>query len=248
MSQDPPSPSAGRSALRWATSLTTTALGLSAASLVRFVAPVGALQIVHRTCELAHRIFGLRVSLRDDNCEDYSDPPYVFICLNQTSLIETFLLPWLVPRPYRVIVNFEYALLPIFGWSSVAMGARVIIRQRPKQAKRAILRAIQDLRRGDTYIISIEGRRSPDGTLQPYKKGAVVMALEAEATVIPVIIRGAQARLPYGTWRVRPGPVEVHLLRAIKTRGLGYQARDQLLSQLQTLAKTCLSETPKAPP
>ncbi len=247
MPQNPP-PKAGRSALRWAASLTSAALGLSAASLVRIVDPSAALRIVHQTCELAHRIFGLRVSLRDDNHGGYAAPPYVFICLNQTSLIETFLLPWLAPRPYRIIVNLEYAMLPVFGWSSVAMGARVVVRQRPKQAKRAILRAIQDLRRGDTYIISIEGRRSPDGTLQTYKKGAVVMALRSEATIIPVILHGARARLPYGSWRVRPGPVQVHLLPAIKTQGLGYEARDELLAKLRALAESCLSEDPFATP
>ncbi|HGG56923.1 MAG TPA: 1-acyl-sn-glycerol-3-phosphate acyltransferase, partial [Nannocystis exedens] len=240
--------SAGKSALGWAASLIGAALGLSAAALVRLVAPATALRIVHRTCELAHRIFGLRVSLRDDNHGRYADPPYVFICLNQTSLIETFLLPWLAPLPYRIIVNLEYALLPVFGWSSVAMGARIVVRQWPKQAKRTIRRAIQDLRQGDTYIISIEGRRSPDGSLQTYKKGAVVMALESEATIIPVVIQGARARLPYGSWRVRPGPVKVHLLPAIKTRGRGYKARNELLSRLRALAKDCLSENQKRPP
>lgn len=235
-------PSASRSAARWAASLVSTAIGLTGAALVRLVDADAALRIIHGTCALTHRIFELDVRLRDDNPGGYRGGPYVFIILNQTSLLETFLLPWLAPVPYRIIVNIEYALMPIFGWSSVPLGARVLIRQWPAQAKRAIRRAIADLRRGDSYIISIEGRRSPDGALQPYKKGAVVMAIEAEATIIPVILRGARERLPFGAWRVQPGPVEVHLLPAIDTRGLTYDDRDTLVARLRALASRTLAD------
>ena len=91
-------------------------------------------------------------------------------------------------------------------------------------------------------MISIEGRRSPDGALQPYKKGAAVMAIESGATIIPVVLRGTRERLPYGAWRVRPGTIEVDYLEAIETKGLTYEDRDELVARLRALAEAELSQ------
>ncbi|MCA9663786.1 MAG: 1-acyl-sn-glycerol-3-phosphate acyltransferase [Myxococcales bacterium] len=241
----PQPPGAIVSGARWAASLAISAAGLAAASALRPLRPWTSLRLVHATCEACHRVFGLRLTRVDRNHgahAGFGQPPYLFVYLNQTSLIEIFVLPWMAPRPYRIVVNLEYLLLPIFGWSSLGLGCRVVVRQWPAQGKRAIRRAIDDLRRGGSYVISIEGRRSPDGALQPYKKGAAVMAIESGATIIPVVLRGTRERLPYGAWRVRPGTIEVDYLEAIETEGLTYEDRDELVARLRALAEAELSQ------
>lgn len=245
----PPPPAAIPSIARWAASLAVSAVGLGAASVLRRALPRASLRVLHGTCEACHRIFSLSVVRSDHNDgvhAGFGRPPYVFVHLNQASLIETFVLPWMAPLPYRIIVNLEYVLLPIFGWSSLGLGSRVVVRQWPAQAKRAIRRAIADLRDGGSYVISIEGRRSPDGALQPYKKGAVVMAIESGATLVPVVVRGARECLPFGAWRVRPGRIEVDYLEAIETRGLTYDDRNVLLALLRTLAEAELGASSNA--
>ncbi|MEZ4382160.1 MAG: lysophospholipid acyltransferase family protein [Nannocystaceae bacterium] len=236
----PPPPGALVSAARWAASLAISAVGLGAASALRRLAPRSSLRLVHATCAACHRVFGLELT-RDDRGRGphagYGRPPYIFVYLNQTSLIEIFVVPWMTPRPYKIVVNLEFLLLPIFGWSSLGLGCRVVVRQWPAQGKRALRRAIDDLRAGESYVISIEGRRSPDGALQPYKKGAAVMAIESGATIVPIVLRGTRERLPFGAWRVRPGPVEVTYLEAIETRGLTYDDRDALTERLRALAR-----------
>ena len=242
----PPSsiPSVPRSLARWGLALTTSAIGMTGAALVRLASPVAAQRLIRATCALDHRIFRLDVRLHDRSAGVYERPPYVFVHLDQTSLSESFLLPWLAPRPYRIIVNLEYALLPVLGWVNFALGARIVVRQWPAQAKRTISRAIDDLRRGDTYLISIEGRHSPDGALQPYKKGPVVMAIESGATIVPFLTLGARERLPHGEWRMRPGPVDVVLLEPISTKGLTYDDRDALVARLRALAEREIAAWP----
>lgn len=225
------------SAARWGLALGSSALGLGAAVITHPASPALAHRILKATAAIGQRIFGLEVVLDDRNHGAYDDPPYVIVHLNQTSLIENFLHAWSAPIPYRIIVNIEFLLLPIFGWANLGLGSRVVVRQRPKQAKRVIRRAIDDLRRGESYLIAIEGRRSPDGALQPYKKGAAVMAIEAQATILPYMTIGAHERLPVGEWRVRPGRVDAILLEAIPTRGLTYDDRDALLARLRALAE-----------
>jgi len=180
------------------------------------------------------RIFGITLSLRDDS--EAAPGPCLYVWLNQSSLTEAVAFTQLLPRWYT-INNIEYALMPLLGWAMVLTGNIVIVRQWKWQAKRGVEHAAERLGRGERWLISVEGARSPDGSLLPYKKGAVVMALRSQATIIPMFVHGAREVMPHGEWRVRRGHVAVHLLKAIPTRGLSYDDRDAVLKQLRTLAE-----------
>lgn len=51
--------------------------------------------------------------------------------------------------------------------------------------------------------------------------------------------------MPHGEWRVRPGHVAVHLLKAIPARGLSYEDRSAVLERLRALAEHELSQRPE---
>jgi 1-acyl-sn-glycerol-3-phosphate acyltransferase len=188
----------------------------------------------------AMRIFGIKVSLRDDNQGNPGPQPHLYVWLNQSSLTEGPIWTLLLP-PHYAIINLEYAAMPLLGWARVLQGDIVIGRQWKTQARRGIERAAARLASGQAWMISIEGARSPDGRLSPYKKGPVVMALRSQATIIPVIFHGGRGVMPRGEWRIRAGHIEVHLLKAIPTRGLTYDDRGVVLEQLRALAEHELS-------
>lgn len=225
------------SVLRWAICLLGNAVGLTGVVLLAVVDRRRSHRLMHEVCAFNHRVFGLDVSLEDHNEDRYDEPPYVLLHLNQNSLVETFLFPWIAPRPYKVIINIEMALVPIFGWAQTLLGSRVIVRQWRAQATRQLARAVNDLRRGASYFISIEGYRSPDGRLQRYRKGPAVLAIESQATIIPFLLVGARRALPPGEWQIRPGPIRVVLLEPISTAGLTYDDRDALVARLRALAE-----------
>lgn len=59
-----------------------------------------------------------------------------------------------------------------------------------------------------------EGTRSPDGQLLPFKKGCFHLALDTQAVIVPVAIRGGIHRvLPARTWQINLGgqPVDVRV-------------------------------------
>ena len=185
--------------------------------------------------KMACRIFGIRVSLRDDNNGDLGPKPHLYVWLNQTSLAEILILQVLPPL-YK-IANVEYAAMPLAGWACVLLRDVVIIRQWKSQAKRGIERAAARLASGETWAISIEGARSPDGELLPYKKGPIIMALSARATIIPMVIKGGREVMPRGEWRIRQADIELRLLKAIPTHGLTYDDRNVVYEQLRQLAQ-----------
>ncbi len=231
----PPRPAFVSSLARWMAVLPINAVLLSLCMPLSLVSSTAAHWLLVGLCRIDFRLLGLEVS-RDDPNGAYPGRGLVVVCLNQASLIETLIAPCACPRAFRSVVNLEFTLIPFYGWVQALCG-RVIVRQWPAQAKRQLRRAARDLRRGACYYISIEGRRSLDGALQPYKKGPVVMAIEGNADILPVIFEGARDRLPHGHWRVRPGPMRVRRLPLISTDGLGYDDRDRVVDQLRALAE-----------
>jgi 1-acyl-sn-glycerol-3-phosphate acyltransferase len=142
------------------------------------------------------------------------------------------------------VINLEFALFPFVGQFAVALGSTVVVRQWPSQAKRALERAVRLLKRGECFVISFEGRRSPDGHLSRYRKGPVVLAIDAQVDLVPFYIEGARDVWPYGAWVPRPGRIRTVFLRPIRVAGLSYEDRDALLETVIDLAEPLLAERP----
>jgi len=186
--------------------------------------------------KIAYRIFGVSLSLRDDNQGNPGEGPHLYVWLNQSNLAEIFILPLLLP-PHFGIANIEYAAMPLVGWALWPLRYIVIIRQWKRQAKQGIEYAVVRLGSGESCAMSIEGARSQDGRLLPYKKGAVVLALKSKATIIPIVMHGGHKVMPHGDWRVKPGHIELHMLKSIPTRDLKYDDREIVVAKLRTLAE-----------
>jgi 1-acyl-sn-glycerol-3-phosphate acyltransferase len=183
------------------------------------------------------RLFGIDFTVEDRNLGRYDRPPYLFVLLNQGSLAEVFMLHAAVPRPFSFVMNIGFALLPIYGWGSALNDAAVLVRQWPWQTRRVLARAVVRMRQGHDYGISIEGNRSANGTLQPYKKGPSVLAIQAQATIVPLYFHGSRDLMPVGAWRIRPGRVRAVLCEAIETSGLTHADRDALTQRLREVAE-----------
>lgn len=156
--------------------------------------------------------------------------------LTQQSLLEPLLgyASWL--RPVQIIWNWEFAVIPFLGWVSFLTGW-VIVRQRPAQAHRQLARASRHAGKGGLVYVSVEGQRAPDGRLGPYKKGPVVMAIEAQVPIHPVYIVGSGDCMPHGAWQIRPGTVMLRYLAPIPTAGMTYADRDVLLARLRAVGE-----------
>jgi 1-acyl-sn-glycerol-3-phosphate acyltransferase len=229
------------SVLRWTACLLTSVPLLTAACLVAPVGHAGAAGLLRRWARLQCRIFGVVVRVEYHDAS-YASPPYVFTQLNQTSLIESIITPLAITAvPYRLFANVEYLLLPLLGWAHWLMGAVLVVRQWPWQRRRALERATQLLRRGSSFFISIEGRRSAGG-LQEYKTGPLRMAAAANASIVPFVFAGARERLPLGAWRVRPGSVRVVFLPAVSVPGGDAEALARAKADLRHTAERALAD------
>ena len=156
--------------------------------------------------------------------------------LTQQSLLDPIIGIAASPKMFMSIWNVEYALIPFIGWISWLFGW-VIFRQNQKQSRSKFKKAEAYIRQGGVVYLSIEGRRSIDGSLSSYKKGPAILAIQAEANIIPIIVLGSRNCLPFGEWRIRSGKVVLKVLDEVKTDGLNYEDRDLLISKLREIAE-----------
>jgi alkyldihydroxyacetonephosphate synthase len=71
------------------------------------------------------------------------------------------------------------------------------------------------LSKGRGLIIYPEGTRSKTGELQPFKKGAVILATSLQLPIVPVYIDGSFRAWSKGKKLIRPGCIHVKFTRAI---------------------------------
>ncbi len=65
------------------------------------------------------------------------------------------------------------------------------------------------LAKGVHITTFVEGTRSPDGRMLPFKKGPFFLAMAAGAPCVPVSIHGTETILRKGSLRMHPGTAHV---------------------------------------
>ncbi|MDH4348126.1 MAG: 1-acyl-sn-glycerol-3-phosphate acyltransferase [Gemmatimonadota bacterium] len=154
--------------------------------------------------------------------------PCVYVT-NHESWLDVLALMAVLPGSFRFVAKKEILYFPFIGWALRAGGQVVIDRKRLTHAIRAYEEAVPAIHGGLSAVVFVEGTRTRDGRLLPFKKGAFVLAIAAQVPVVPVCVQGGFGMLPRGRVTPRPGSMRVHLGEPIPTAGLDYDDRDRLM-------------------
>ena len=157
------------------------------------------------------------------------EPPAVFLALRS-----------LFPR-VRVLYKAELRKLPVLVWVFDAAGFVPVQRGNPGQSRPAVDQAASALRAGNAFVIFPEGTRSRTGELLPFKKGGFLMAIGAQAPVVPVAVTGAREAMRKGSPLIWPATVTITLGPAIPTAGLSVDNRDELIARVRQSMQSLLA-------
>jgi 1-acyl-sn-glycerol-3-phosphate acyltransferase len=91
------------------------------------------------------------------------------------------------------------------------------------------------MRAGQSFLIYPEGTRSPDGRLQRFKKGAVVMAIKAGVPIVPIACSGAQKIMGKRSMVIRPGEILVEFLEPIDASKYSLEERETLNERIRAV-------------
>ena len=92
-------------------------------------------------------------------------------------------------------------------------------RSNKDSARSSLHDAIEMVKNGRSIVVFPEGTRSKTGELGEFKGGAMKIAMETGAKVVPVLLEGTRERLE-ATGNVTAGKVYVTFLDPIETKGL----------------------------
>jgi len=166
------------------------------------------------------------------------------ICANHTSVFDIFALMSAVPVPVRFVANRELAKWPLVGWSLRPAGQILVDRGNREKAIRSISEADVETIRGQV-IFFVEGTRSRDGELLPFKKGAFHFALVNQLPLLPTAIGGAHTALDRRAWwNLNPGSeIEVEFCDPIEVpRAWAEGDRGLLVDKLREQTRKTISE------
>ena len=169
------------------------------------------------------RLCGVRVRTR--GLERLGPGPYVF-APNHQSHFDIAALLGLLPGVTRFATKREMFAEPILGAVLRTMGMVPIDRDDSTASIERLRKVALD---GGSLVIFPEGTRSPDGQLQPFKKGAFVAAIGLGVPIVPVVCKGTTRIMPKGRYlSILPGQAELIVLEPIPTAGLTYEDHDRL--------------------
>jgi 1-acyl-sn-glycerol-3-phosphate acyltransferase len=180
---------------------------------------------------LVMALSGVRVKVH--NRERFADAaPRIFVANH----VSWFDIPALASQLKRgkFVSKAEVFRVPIFGAAMKYAGMVPVDRQNRKAAFGAYSEATKRIQEGKSIVVYPEGTRGYDYPLRPFKKGPFVLAIDAGAPIVPVLIHGTREVLGKGSFLVRPGRVDVHLLEPISVEGMDYADRDRLAADVRS--------------
>lgn len=139
-----------------------------------------------------------------------SQRPAVFV-INHQSGTDPIIVASLVRRNMVAIGKHELQFHPLLG-PLMKMFGTVFVKREQGIGPQVLAPLLPALAAGDAVVLAPEGRRSRDGQLQPFKPGALWLAQQSGAPLIPIVLHNSGEILPAKGLLMKPGTVRITLL------------------------------------
>ena len=147
---------------------------------------------------------------------------------NHTSSADAPAVVGAIPRRIVILLKKSLFNYPIVGQAFHLAHFIPVERSKRDSAIESVEKAIEAMRAGQSFLIYPEGTRSPDGRLQEFKKGAVVMAIKAGVPIVPIVCSGAHRVMEKRSMVIHPGEILVEFLEPIDTSKYTFEERERL--------------------
>lgn len=160
-------------------------------------------------------------------------PPGNFVLVvNHQSHFDVPVLFAEVERHIRFVAKAQLFRIPLFGAVLRSIGTLAVDRSGGEKDKATLNDAARSLADRLSVVFFPEGTRSEDGEVKAFKKGAAVLAIEAQVPLVPAALSGTRHILPKGSRQIHGGRTAALVLGPpLPTSGLTLEDRDRLTEQ-----------------
>ncbi len=131
--------------------------------------------------------------------------------------------------------------LPLFGYClKLAEYIPVDRTGNSASAKNSVTEAVRLLKKGLHITTFVEGARSRNGRMQPFKKGPFYLAMGTGAPCIPVSIYGTETMMAKGSFGIKPGTA--HIVFHAPVYPSDYATREELSQAVRAAIASGLPE------
>ena len=228
-----------RSVLAGPAVLGVTGAVSAAVAVLTFVDEKAPDPLLFRWADSMLRLSGVRTAAR--GLEHLPEGNFI-LCVNHQSNFDAMVLFRHIHRHLRFVAKSQLRRVPVFGYALERAGNIIVDRRGTSADRERINEAVRKVRERVSVVFFAEGTRSEDGTLLPFKKGAAVLALEAQVPLVPAAVAGTHRIMEKGSGRIHPRPAALVVGPPLPTAGLGLEARDELTRQAHAAVAGLLEE------
>lgn len=169
--------------------------------------------------------------------------PTIIMC-NHSSLYDIPLSFMAFPQEHiRMLAKIELHKIPLLGHAMRVSEFPGVDRKNRAQAIKDLEKLHDLLASGITMWIAPEGTRSADGKLAPFKKGGFITAIQMQAEIIPIAIRGAHLILPARTTQYNLNQTaEVHVGEPIDASRYTLENKEALIQEVHQSMQQLLQD------
>jgi 1-acyl-sn-glycerol-3-phosphate acyltransferase len=187
----------------------------------------------------AFRLAGIRVEV-----EGRERVPAGTACIFMSNHVSNLDPPALIPNlPGRTSAFLKRSLMkiPVLGYG-LRLGEFVPVDRdgNVDSAKESVAAARRVLEKGIHITTFVEGTRSRDGRMLPFKKGPFYLAMESAAPCVPVSIYGTESMMRKGSMKVYPGTAHIIFHEPIDPGG--FATREELMAAVRAAIASGLPE------
>ena len=151
-------------------------------------------------------------------------------CANHQSNVDPPVLFDAIHPQMHILYKAELSAIPVLERAFQYGGFIPVDRRNKEAALRSIEAGAASIASGNSFLIFPEGTRSRTEDLLPFKKGGFIMAIKAQAPIVPVAVQGGRAAMQRGSRIIRPVTVSVRIGEPIETAGHTLEDRDELIA------------------
>ncbi len=161
--------------------------------------------------------FILNMDIQIENEEQLKNTRGSVIVSNHQSNFDIFYIGYIVPKMCVAVGKKDILYFPFFGLMFYLTGNLFIDRANKKKAWSVMDKVASKVKEGINIWIMPEGTRSKDQGLLPFKKGAFVVAIKAQAPIQSVVVSDFQKSINIRKWK--SGTMKIKILEPIETKG-----------------------------